>query len=110
MGYQPQNPTLPITTQADSQIDTWLQDILLPGTNSPTTLSPAFSFSSPSTLDIQESFSEQGISDMEFNSMDLSWSLPTEVNDQFLDLLEAPFKSLASGPLESASIAEPIIL
>jgi hypothetical protein len=112
-GFQPQNPTLTITTQADSQIDTWMQNIFLPGANSPATTPPAFNFSAPPSLDIQESSSEQGIGELEFNSMDMSWALSPEVTDQFLDLLASPISTSLNSITfsgEPALTADPIVV
>jgi hypothetical protein len=86
-----------------------LQDILLPSTHSPVTASPAFTFTSTPPLDIQESYEEQGISDMEFNSMDMNWSLSSEVTDQFLDLISSPLQSVSEMG-EISLTAEPIVI
>jgi len=104
---QSQNPTLPITTQADPQIDAWLQDILQPGAQSPIS-SPAFTFSSSPSLDLQDSIEEQGIGELEFNTMDMSWALSGDVADQFLNLIDTPLPALGTEAGETMWTVEPV--
>jgi len=46
------------------------------------------------------------MNDLEFNSMDLSWALPDEATNQYLDLLEGPLQLLKSEAGETTSASE----
>lgn len=50
------------------------------------------------------------MSDMEFSTMNLNWTLPNEVTEQFLDILSSPLPALGAEVEELALIAEPVVI
>jgi len=51
--------------------------------------------------------SEQGLGELEFNTMDMSWALQADVTDQFLNI-DTPLPALGLEAGETMWTAEPV--